>query len=199
MIRICDLRTPERTMRKPIEPPGGSSYETFVERLAGLVLAAVAPAARRPGRPRRSNGPAPGPPTTRSARSRSCTRGGSSRWTPSPARRSSRSTAARPSPCATPRRKSRSILDPAAAEKAGRQVEGREMGPGRRIPGLDRPSRVLGRPAVHPRRLPAAPPADLAGTIQSRLKAIADKPTHLRREGPPARARRSSEPDGQAH
>ena len=36
------------------------------------------------------------------------------------------------------------------------EVEGREVGAGRGLPRLDRPARVLGRAAVHPRRLPPA-------------------------------------------
>ena len=117
---------------------------------------------RRPRRPGGRDGriPAPGRPTNSSARSPSCTRGGSSRSTRSPARRSSRSTAARPSCCPILARPSRTSWTPRRRRRPALGLEGRQMGAGRRIPGLDHPARVLGRPAVHPRRLPPAPPPD---------------------------------------
>ncbi len=62
---------------------------------------------------------------------------------------------------AIPARPSRPSWTPRPPRKAGALgLEGREMGAGRRVPRLDRPARILGRPAVHPGRLLPAPPPD---------------------------------------
>ena len=76
-----------------------------------------------------------------------------------------------------PRGRSRSSPTPTRSTRRARR-SGRSRSGGRSaLPRLDRPAGVLGRSAVHPRRLPPVAPAVVAGPIEARLKAIADKPT----------------------
>ncbi len=58
---------------------------------------------------------------------------------------------------------------------------GREMGSRECLPRLDRPARVLGRSAVHPRRLPPAPPAHRGRTARGSTQGDRRQARHVGR------------------